>query len=469
MKKKIHLLYTALCLWMLATAGTVSSDGTDDVSYTAPWTGAVARSQADRNQERMHAKDFGVKCDGMTDDTAALAKALGYARSHLPLTMYLPRGTCLYSTLGNLAYSGLTIAGESHRETILKFTGKGSAILIDAFASASRNASFVQAMNIRNLTVQANANTTAVLNVQGLARSNWSNIFVREANSTSGIAFDFKGVMLSHFENIGSSTDIDTKMVNVPHTGLRLTTGNRAGMNVGNSSNNTFTNAYFEGLTVGIQLESADQNTFISGSSESNRAYDAVISPSSRYNTFIGTGFESITATANVLDNGVYSKFINCYANKKVSMAGRGGEINGGYYQRIEVRPTGVKNRVHDVTLKHWESSFPGTGGYVNVGTASEWKNLYDDVAGVYIYPLAARAVIPVGASPAKFTNTTGQYVEVLIQTGTVSQVRIIRKNDSWLNSTATPDKHLLAPSDSIEVSYSGKPPQMSYVPQSGL
>lgn len=457
---------TILCLILLASLGTaigfVYATPEQADKYPAPPTGTAPRTLEGQNNERVSVKDFGAKCDGVTDDTIALRKAIGYASENLPMTIYLPRGKCLYSGLGNLAYSGLSISGESHRESVLKFTGRGTAILIDAFASGSPGAPFVQAMNLSNLTVEGNGNTSAIISVRGLARSAWSNVFAREANAKSGIAFDFKGVMLSKFDNIGSSTNLD-RMVNVPFEGLRLDVGSRAGVNIGNSSNNTFTNAYFEGLSIGVRLAAADQNTFVSGSSETNSGYDLLVASGSRYNTFIGMGFESPKATANVSDSGVYSKFVNCYANKKIILQGRGGEITGGYFQRIEVLPGAVKNQVRDVTLKHWESSFPGTGGYVNAGTATESKNLFDDKGGVYLSPLATRTKITVTDSPFVYTNSTGQRIRVILQTGAVTQIRTLHGTDSWLSPTAVPGSHVLEPSESIEVSYTSAP-QMSYL-----
>lgn len=175
-------------------------------------------------------------------------------------------------------------------------------------------------------------------------------------------------------------------------------------------------------------------------------------------------GFESPKATVNVTDAGIYSKFINCYANKKVNLQGRGGEITGGYYQRIEVLPGAVKNHVRDVTLKHWESSFPSTGGFLNLGSDTESRNLFDDKAGVYLYPLPTRSKITVTGSPFIYTNNTGQPIKIILQTGTVTQIRTLHGTDSWLSPTSVPGEHILQPSESIELSYTAVP-QMSYVP----
>lgn len=445
----------------LAAAVIISANCSAQVS---PEKDTVTQSRSPYLQERLNVRDFGAKCDGVADDTAALLRAKAYAIAHLPITIRFPKGTCVYSDLGNLAYSGLTLAGESHRETVLKFTGKGSALLADAFVSGAATAPFVQPFNLRDLTVEGNANTASVIRLQGIARSNWSNVFVRVAEPTAGIAFDFRGVMLSKFDNIGSSTDLDRNMISKPYEGLRLSPGTRAGKSVGNSSNNIFISAYMEGLAVGIRLAGADQNTFLSGAAEANSIYDLLVATGSRYNSFLGVGFESTKTKANIVDAGISTSYLNCYANNKVLLAGRSAEMRGGYYQRIEIQPGAARNRIESVTVKHWENSFPGTGGIFDSGKGTATQDVFDAVGGKFTPSAATRSVLAVKTSPFSFENTSGHYVEVVLETGTVSEVRIWRGNDSWRNPTSIPGKHLLAPSDRIQVSFSSTP-SISVVP----
>ena len=452
-----------------------TSAGSSLVGFGIGVAGSISRTVQDRLTESISLKDFGAKGDGVTDDTAAILAAKAYALAHLPMVIRIPKGTYLHGDIGNWACSGLTLAGACHRSTVFKYTGAGNAFTVDAFQPGltgnDATAPYAQSFNVRNMTFEGNANVTNILNLQGLSRCVWDRVFVRNAKSdTTGIAIHMRGVQLCNFYNIGCSTDMDKNMSSIPYEGLRMEPGSRNGVNQGNSSNNTFVNPYFEGLSIGIRLAGADQNTFISGSAESNSVYDVLVAGGSRYNSFLGMGFESPNSTANVSDAGTYSRYQNCYSNKQVYLQGRGIEISGGYFQRIEIQAIAVKCRVKDVTLKHWNGAFAGqvVGGFFDSGSQTEWKSLYDEVAAAYIYPLASRSGIAVTASPFQWTNTTGQYVEVILQTGTVTQIRILRSTDSWLNPTAIPGKHLLAPTDIIEVSYSAAP-QMSYVPHNGF
>lgn len=446
-----------------------SGDGAKNVSFRSADIGASVEKVSDVLERVRTVRRWGVKGDG-TNEKVGIAKALTWANNNLPAKLIFPNGTYASDEWPNLARTGLTLEGESDRGVTLKcLSGVDghTAFNFDAFTSGSASDPFIQRCNVRNIIFQGNAKTSRIVHVHGLARCSWDSVYAREAEPTAGIAFHFRGVQLSRFGSLMCSTDIDA-MASIPYEGLRMEAGTRAGVNIGNSSNNTFINPYMEGLSIGARLASADQNTYIGGSFESSKVYDLITGGMSRYNSFIGMGFESPASTANIADGGISTKFLNCYANKKVLLQGRGAEISGGYYQRIEIQAGAVKNRVADITFGNWDDLFPTSRGYADSGTASEWKNLYDITAGAYIYPLASRTGITFAGPVFTWKNNTGQYVEVVLQTGIATQIRTLRGTDSWLCPIAIPGKLLLAPSDTIEVSSSGDV-GMSYVPHNGF
>jgi len=179
---------------------------------------------------------------------------------------------------------------------------------MDAFEGATDNTPFVQNYNLVNLLVEGNENTTIGIFAQGLSRCNWSEITFRNG-STSCIGFKFKGVMLSNFRHLQCSTDIDN-MASIPEIGIQLDFGHRNLTGVGNSSNNSFYDIQIEGLPIGIHLKAADQQVFYTGTSESCLDYGFIIGANSRYNTFIGTGFENKDASSDIVDAGVHNSFI---------------------------------------------------------------------------------------------------------------------------------------------------------------
>lgn len=68
------------------------------ISYVDPITGGVSRTVTSRLSDRADAKDFGVVCDGSTDDTTALQLAVTNAAT-AKAALYLPADTCLVSAL----------------------------------------------------------------------------------------------------------------------------------------------------------------------------------------------------------------------------------------------------------------------------------------------------------------------------------------------------------------------------------
>lgn len=501
---------------------TTVTNGSARVGYKPSYLNGVARLLNLRLEDWKTLKDFGAVGDNSTDDTTAIQNAInsGY-------TIYVPPGTYKHGALTGLARSGLTIIGAGSTSSAFRYTGTGTAWSLDASAG-----NFAQNVCLSGFTITGNSSVTTILQCKKLARCQFSDINLKEADTTSGIGLLLQGTMLSKFERITCSQDLQS-MTSAPSEGLRLeATGD------GNSSNNTFISCYFEGagaavsntISIGIRISGGDQNLFMGGSPESCKLYGLLISDTSRYNTFIGVGFENLNSTADIGDGGKSSKFINCYSSNKVLLQGQGAEIDGGYYERIQVDAGALHNIVHNVRLNNWRT---GNGGFYDSGTATEFKNLFGttltatfaaDVMTVtaipqgtlkvgqvvvaedvttgttitsfgtgtggtgtynlsttpgnlssravcteaYVFPFLDRQSIVVGASPFVWKNETGQYVELIIQSGTVTQVRQLRGTDAWLKSVSVPGQHIVPPSDSIEISYSALP-VVNYVPHNGF
>lgn len=409
-----------------------------------------------------------LKGDG-TDETTAFQAIITYASQHLPMTLFFPNGTYGFTDLGsNIAYTGLTILGATDRGVVFKClnTAVGhTAINFDAFYSGLV-VGFVQKCNVKNIIFEGNSETEVIVNVQGLARCNWENVYARVGKAdTTSKGFYFKGVNLAGFKNIMCSTQLDT-MSSIPYYGIYIDEGFRAGTSVGASSNITFDTCYFEGLSIGGHFQKCDQAIFIGGSFESCSVKGLeipTITNQNRYNTFIGTGFENDAATLDVDDGGMSTSYQNCYASKYMKLNGHRQKITGGMYNTIELSSTALNGIVENVKVNY----FGGTGaGLIDSGTSSKWRGIYNNNTSANIYPAKARTGITVGASPYTWTNTTGNLVHLFIGGGTVSNLQSVRNGGDPFaisyNSNTQPLMLTIPPNDGVTVTYTAAP-GMSY------
>lgn len=91
--------------------------------------GRVSQSSGSRIGRKIQATDYGAKCDGTTDDTAALDAAYAAAAA-TRATLFIPNGTCLTAgnTIATPAYAAqFAIIGFGRNQTVLKKIGGSSA------------------------------------------------------------------------------------------------------------------------------------------------------------------------------------------------------------------------------------------------------------------------------------------------------------------------------------------------------
>ena len=289
-------------------------------------------------------------------------------------SMYIGSGVYNFSESINLAKENLKIKGNGSN-TILQFNNSGKGLSLDAFSGADSNTLFVQGMEISDLLVSGNENTTEIIYTRGLARCEFSNIWtINGSPAVDGYGISIEGTQLCTFRFCGCSTD-KYQMESIPYAGLALNTGARAGVTVGNTSNNTFLSCYFEGLQIGILGINADQNFFIGGSPESCSIYGVTLSQNCRYNTFIGVGFENKSTSFDLIDNGKYNKYINCYSSVKIKFEENsvGCSWENGYNNAIYIANGAVNIGVKNITYGYW-----GDNTFIDLGSNSDITNIYN-------------------------------------------------------------------------------------------
>jgi hypothetical protein len=433
------------------------------VTFIQAGAGAVVRTAQAKMREVVSVKDFGAVGDGVADDTAAFVAARAWADANKPSTLVFPKGIYKYSASPNWNISGLRMVFDSAEFVCTNTTPGHTAFLIHAFVGGgSPSDPFIQQVDFDgDLVVTCNSQCTYGVRAYGLARCNWSgSIRVRGGDASSGRAFSIEACSLNNFGQLICSTDVDVGYT-MPYAGIYLDTGTRAGVGLGASTNNTFRQIDMAGVSFGIWGASADQNTFLSGAAESCLVRGVNWTSGARINLMLGFAAEANGST-DIVDNGVSNTYIDCYSLSSggIILQGQLAQLVGGLWNKIEIQ-SGAKS----TKLKNLVYNYSGTGTFTDNGTATIWTGLYNQQTSAFIYPLKPRVGITVTASPFTWTNNTGEWVEVIFQTGTVSQITRTRPNDStWLAATIIPQAQILGPGESIQVTYSVAP-SMSYAP----
>lgn len=420
-------------------------------------------------------KNFGVKGDNSTVNTLLLIAALTAVKAAGGGVLKLPRGTILSGSVGNWAAKNVTIAGAGMSSTILKFTHAGIAFDADAFPipagqPGSASQPFIDQFNVRDITIEGNATTTSIVRMQGISRFHWSRVNVREAGGANPKGFHLEGAVTGMFESCYCSKNYNT-MTNYPRWGLYTDAGSRNGQSIGQTSEITFINCEFNGLPIGVELYKADQTTMINTPAQNCTNTGMFVRGDCRYNTFIGGAYENTSASAfDVQNQGQESTFIGCYSVKEFREQGKRTKISNCRFERLQIDSSAQHPTVEGITFNGWST---GNGGFSNASATLRWRSLWDmdanGGAGGWHYPVVGRVGITVTASPFTWTNLTGLPVKVIMQTGTVSQVRGVRGGaDYWLANKTVPGEFHVAPGDGIEVTYSAAP-GLSYVPLGGF
>ena len=138
--------------------------GDEMIAVKQPFTGAVARTQHDKNAEWVSVKDFGAVGDGVTNDTGAIIKALNSGAR----TIFFPQGTYLTDSIDLRSYVNLTLEGcqdysefQYTQTTIIKIRTACQTGIKTADDNLEIPISFGTGITIRNMQINANclANT----------------------------------------------------------------------------------------------------------------------------------------------------------------------------------------------------------------------------------------------------------------------------------------------------------------------
>jgi len=355
------------------------------VTYTQGGTGSTSRTVTAKLQESVSVLDFGADPTGSTDSTTAIANAAALLPTH---KIIFPAGTYSYSVSPNWAVQDAQI--EAQGEVILKYTGTGSAVILDAGSSGG-----IYNVTIGRFIVQCPSTAQNAVYVRSVHHSRLG-FDVRGAGSTyAGLYVAF--AVCTHFDNFTCSVNEGGWYASAtPAYGINLNLRN-AGEYV---SYCLFTNPVIEGPNLGIQLVGALGNTFVGGTSEGCATYGLYNASSASNNKIIGMDFESNT-TADVYCQGTNLQIINCDSTNIISFGTTSNRctLTGGVHQSVLFDTGSTYNSAVNTQFNR-----AGSGTFTDAGTRSYISNVFN-VNGAVRY-LTGTATFSPGAISSGATST---------------------------------------------------------------
>lgn len=436
-----------------AISPTVPWDGTTGAALTAFLAGTGETNPGgagcwERLGEALDIVHFGATPTASVDNFSPITKAITVAFAK-KTQLNAAAGTFEYGTVLDLSYPTLVFRGAGMRNTVLKFTGTGSAA--NALGDRPNNGAFSFDFDMSDMTIEGNANATSLLQLR-INHARLRDLNFREASSTTGVALRIQGVVAGHFQNITCSTNTQL-MVNRPLRGLTIdedpTDARRA-------TDNTFINVTIEGMMEdGIQLIKSDFSTFIGGTSENNTGIGVSITAGSKDNTCIGMCFEN-AGFADVFDDGECNKFLNCYGTTAMNVGPNAQfhTTDGGFWNSVFEDAGAEYSTFQNI---RYNFLFPAVGTFVLNSTSWSARNIYSVQGVQYVTPKKPVTTPVVGASPWTYTNVGSTPVTLTIGGGADVVVDLTR-NGTAMPAGAGGGAFYIPQGDSATVAFTSTP-----------
>lgn len=435
---------------LIDLASTEDGKGDALIAVKAPFIGAIARTQHQKNADVVSLKDFAVG-DGVSDEYAAIMAAYNWAASH-GKSLFIPAGVYKFTQKLTFDKPEVSIFGAGMKSTSLQFTGSGIAV---EFNDTNPNHNeFAIFGVIADLEIVGNPDATWLLYNNNVNHWCASRINLREASSAIGAGLVIKGPTGCHLDHIVCSSNAQP-MSSRPYYGILFDADEETG---GRTSCTTLIHPIIEGMTgVGVTLRGCDQLTWIGGTSENNDGNGVYLAENGqpRINKFIGVGFEANRGFADIVDAGQMNFFENCYTSKLAYFASSSlfSELKGGYHQNIITE--GDFTTIHD--LKY---SFFGAGGAFQPKENTKYWNIFNVQANSIVNLPKPGHLLTLGPSPFLFTNNYGFPIDVMMHVDSasvVSSVFFCEGTDPNVKVDASGGIRL-EPGNSLRITYSGTP-----------
>ncbi|ELF4587854.1 hypothetical protein RNG70_001921 [Salmonella enterica] len=302
------------------------ADGQGDalIAVKQPVAGSVGITQHDKNAQIINLKDFGAKCDGVTDDTVAIQAAVAAAQTGIRIVQ--PAGVCLTSQPLSFTKPVYWHGEDGAR---IKLTGGCHDYVMQIDLRGPSGSFWGYGSHIENIIFDGGVNVNDGLSLRGVIGGIFKNI--RGTNISRAAVHEW-WTQLCYYEKIQCSNNIETFQI-IPAHGIlsdcEFGTGNDRG-----SSANTYINCTIEHTSgSGICGVFMSNCTFINGTSEGNDigiefGHATDDRNQSVGNTVIGMDLEVNTSTDILLHKTTYA---NDFIGLKAGYSSPAIQVQGSY------------------------------------------------------------------------------------------------------------------------------------------
>ncbi|HCL5255929.1 TPA: hypothetical protein N2G22_001508 [Salmonella enterica] len=349
------------------------SKGDALIGVRQPVAGSVAITQHDKNAQIINLKDFGAKCDGVTDDTVAIQAAV--AAAHTGVRIVQPSGVCLTSQ--PLSFTK-PIYWHAEAGARIKLTDGDHdyVVQIDLRGPDKGYWGYGVYFGGERLIIDGGGHAKYGLSLRGVISSQFPNI--RTTNITVAGLYQ-AWTQLCTYENYECSNNIEV-FSTTPVNGI-LAVKDINGLNDRGSSADIYINPCIEHVSgAGIAALALINSVFVNGTSEGNGIGIQLGHDTEDWaalgNTIIGMDLEENSAT-DILINSQSSMndFIGLkagYCSPSIQVKGFRNKFIGGSCSGFDFRPESHDNDVDSVTLIDVASII------LNSGIRNTWRRVWN-------------------------------------------------------------------------------------------
>lgn len=295
-----------MAAFALAThAPALASEG--NPSFLQKGAGSVARSVSDKLSDFANVKDKGARCDGMTDDTAAIQRAVNAGG-----TVQLPSGVCLVSTI--VLPSNVTLVGQGNLSELKRIPGVAAGPLVTANGASK--------VTLANLAVNGNAQDAKGVH-SNVYVTNSSDVLIDNVRAVNSL---LHGISVTHSADkaqLTISTIRNSTVILAAQYGIEAQDTPRIVI-----ENNRITRTASYGILVYGTTPGAVKNAVINGNSVADAGGSGIAVPFIDGGTALTPGVEEVTLIGNTVETSALNGYV--IQGRFATLTGNTAARNGG-------------------------------------------------------------------------------------------------------------------------------------------